>query len=66
MYNRLFNYLDTITISLDDDLSGQGDKWLIVVKAIVEKSKQKLSKYYKRIDKKRSFLFNYITILDLR
>jgi transposase len=66
MYNRLFNYLDTITTSLDDDLSGQGDKWLTVVKAVVEKSKQKLSKYYKRIDKERSFLFNYATILDLR
>jgi transposase len=66
MYNRLFNYLDTITTFLDNDLSRQGDKWPIVVKAIVEKGKQKLSKYYRRIDKERSFLFNYVTILDLR
>jgi hypothetical protein len=66
MYNRLFNYLDTITTFLDNDLSGQGDEWPTVVKAIVEKSKQKLSKYYRKTDKKRSFLFNCATILDLR
>jgi hypothetical protein len=66
MYNRLFNYLDTITTFLDDDLSGQGDEWPTVVKAAVKKSKQKLSKYYRRIDKERGFLFNCATILDLR
>jgi transposase len=66
MYNRLFNYLDTITTSLDDDLSGQGDEWPTVVKAVVEKGKQKLSKYYRRTDKERGFLFNCATILDLR
>jgi hypothetical protein len=66
MYNRLFNYLDIITTSLDNDLSRQGDEWPTVVKAIAEKSKQKLSKYYRRIDKKRSFLFNCTTILYLR
>jgi transposase len=66
MYNRLFNYLDIINTFLDDNLSGQGDKWLTVVKAVVEKGKQKLSKYYRRIDKERSFLFNCATILDLR
>jgi transposase len=66
MYNRLFNYLDIITTSLDNDLSRQGDEWPIVVKAIVKKGKQKLSKYYRRTDKERSFLFNCVTILDLR
>jgi transposase len=66
MYNRLFNYLDTITTFLDYDLSRQGDEWPTVVKAIVEKGKQKLSKYYRRTDKKCSFLFNCATILNLR
>jgi hypothetical protein len=66
MYNRLFDYLDTMTTSLDDDSSGQGDEWPTVVKAAAEKGKQKLSKYYGRTDEERGFLFNCATILDPR
>ncbi|KAF1913612.1 hypothetical protein BDU57DRAFT_454966, partial [Ampelomyces quisqualis] len=62
MYNRLFNFLDQITskLSYKEDKSTYS-----VVRAVVEKGKKKLLKYYSRIDAEQGYLYNVATILNL-
>jgi hypothetical protein len=62
MYNRLFDFLDSMNTELDEDSTN--NDWPTVVKAAADKGKEKLSKYYSKTDEERGFLFNCATILD--
>ncbi|KAH7334187.1 hypothetical protein BKA66DRAFT_480079, partial [Pyrenochaeta sp. MPI-SDFR-AT-0127] len=65
MYNRLFDFLNTITQDLEEDI--KHDKiatWPAVIRNTAIKGKAKLSKYYRVTSGERGFLFNYATILD--
>jgi hypothetical protein len=66
MYNRLFDFLDQMTLELsnEEDENGGHDSWPDVVKAAAERGKKKLSKYYSRTEDERGYLYNCATILD--
>jgi hypothetical protein len=65
MYNQLFNFLDTMTEELGEDVEqADNTEWPEVVKLAAEKGRSKLTKYYSRTGDERGFLFNCATILD--
>ncbi|KAI0573130.1 Dimer-Tnp-hAT domain-containing protein [Pyrenophora tritici-repentis] len=65
MYNRLFDFLDKMSVDLDDDTENDDTTtWPAVVRAAAERGRAKLSKYYSRTEAERGFLFNCATILD--
>jgi hypothetical protein len=65
MYNRLFDFLDSMTTELDEDHSEQAtNNWPTVVRNAANKGKEKLKKYYSRTEAERGYLFNCATILD--
>jgi hypothetical protein len=53
-------------VDFSEDLGDDDDSinWLVVILSAAKKRKEKLSKYYLKIDEERGFIFNYITILD--
>lgn len=65
MYNRLFDFLDTMTQDLEEDIEhDEAAVWPAVVRNAAMKGKAKLSKYYGGTSGERGFLFNCATILD--
>lgn len=65
MYNRLFDFLDTMTQELEEDVENEdGAAWPEIVRKAAAKGRAKLSKYYGSTVGERGFLFNCGTILD--
>lgn len=65
MYNRLFDFLDDIKSDFIEESNKEHPEWPRVIEDAAEKGRAKLLKYYRKINNKYSYLFNYTTILDL-
>jgi hypothetical protein len=65
MYNRLFDFLDQMTVELGSRVEvDDADDWPDVVKNAALQGKTKLSKYYAKTANQAGILFNCATILD--
>lgn len=65
MYNRLFDFLDSMIDDLGEDPGNrENHDWPSVVRNAAERGREKLVKYYSRTDEERGYLFNCATILD--